>query len=155
MATMTHIKIIRTNASHPAFRQMVSLLDKELAITDGDEHDYYHQYNQIDDIRYAIVAALENEPVGIGAIKPLSEGVMEVKRMFVLEQHRGFGVAANLLQALEAWALELGTGTLVLETGKRQPAAIALYEKCGYTRIPNYGQYAQMDNSVCFNKVLS
>ncbi len=152
---MADIQIIRTNATHDAFREMVSLLDKELAITDGDEHDYYHQYNQIDSIRFAVVAYLQQEPIGIGAIKPMADGVMEVKRMYVMPQQRGFGVAAHILQALEVWAAALGAHSVVLETGKRQPSAIALYEKCGYTRMPNYGQYAQMENSVCFKKSLA
>jgi hypothetical protein len=42
----------------------------------------------------------------------------------------------------------------VLETGKRQPDAVALYKKCGYKQIPNYGQYIGMENSVCFEKWL-
>jgi putative acetyltransferase len=53
---------------------------------------------------------------------------------------------------LETWASELSFEKCILETGKRQPEAIRLYEKNGYKRIPNYGQYAQIENSVCFEK---
>jgi putative acetyltransferase len=59
-----------------------------------------------------------------------------------------------VLSELESWAAELGYPKCVLETGKRQPEAIALYEKQGYQRIPNYGQYIGVENSVCFEKVL-
>jgi putative acetyltransferase len=59
-----------------------------------------------------------------------------------------------VLAELEAWAAELGYPKCVLETGKRQPEAIALYEKQGYQRISNYGQYIGVENSVCFEKVL-
>jgi len=80
---------------------------------------------------------------------------MEVKRMFVLPEFRGKGIATKILVELENWAKELLYNKCVLETGKRQPDAIALYEKNGYLKIPNYGQYANMENSVCFEKVIN
>ena len=75
--------------------------------------------------------------------------------MFVLPEFRNKGLASMVLSALENWAKELGYQTCVLETGKKQPEAIALYEKAGYRQIPNYGQYAGIENSVCFEKKLS
>ena len=60
-----------------------------------------------------------------------------------------------ILTELEAWAAELSYSKCILETGKRQPEAIALYLKQGYVNIPNYGQYAGVDNSVCFEKIIS
>jgi GNAT superfamily N-acetyltransferase len=77
---------------------------------------------------------------------------MEVKRMFTLPECRGKGVATKVLDELEKWATELGYKKCILETGKRQPEAIALYKKNGYKRISNYGQYVAMENSVCFEK---
>ena len=74
--------------------------------------------------------------------------------MYVLTTQRGKGIASQLLQTLETWAKELGNTRCVLETGIRQPEAIALYEKNGYRRIPNYGQYKGIKNSVCFEKLL-
>ncbi len=53
------------------------------------------------------------------------------------------------------WASELGYTSCVLETGKRQPEAIALYTKNGYKIIPNYEQYEGVENSVCFRKIIS
>lgn len=148
------LRIIRTDASHKDFISLVKLLDAELAVTDGDEHAFYHQYNHITHIKHALVAHVSDELAGIGAIKKFDDDSMEVKRMYVLEPMRGKGLAVKILQALEAWAVELGAKYTILETGKRQPSAIALYEKCGYQRIENYGQYAGMDNSVCFRKEL-
>jgi GNAT superfamily N-acetyltransferase len=80
---------------------------------------------------------------------------MEVKRMYVLPNNRGKGIATTLLWELEKWALELGYMKCVLETGKRQPEAISLYEKSGYQRIPNYGQYKGVENSICFEKIVT
>lgn len=80
---------------------------------------------------------------------------MEVKRMYVLENRRGEGIASVILKALEDWAAELNYAKCVLETGKRQPEAIELYKKNGYQIVPNFGQYKNVENSVCFEKVLN
>ena len=143
----------RTNSDDKDFQTLVSALDKELAVRDGDEHSFYAQYNKIAAIKHAVVAYDSYEPVGCGAIKKFSDDAMEVKRMYVPVDKRGKGIAAIVLKELESWAKEMGYIKCVLETGKRQPEAIALYTKCGYQIIPNYGQYIGMDNSVCFEKI--
>jgi putative acetyltransferase len=74
--------------------------------------------------------------------------------MFVQPTHRQQGVARAVLQELEQWASELGYARCVLETGKRQPEAIALYQRSGYAFTPNYGQYVGVENSVCLQKAL-
>ena len=74
--------------------------------------------------------------------------------MFFLAARRGRGVAGSILAELEKWAFELGYSSCRLETGKRQPEAIALYMRKGYQIIPNYGQYAEVENSICFEKKL-
>jgi GNAT superfamily N-acetyltransferase len=91
-------------------------------------------------------------PVGCGAVKKLTSDTMEVKRMFTLPEHRKKGVAREVLTELEKWTRELGYKKCILETGKRQPDAIWLYQKNGYKAIPNYGKYVEMENSVCFEK---
>lgn len=147
--------LVRTNSDHPDFIHLVQFLDAELAIRDGDEHAFYAQYNKIDTIKYVVVAFDDTVPVGCGAIKEFSPDTMEVKRMYTLPQHRGKGIASAMLTELEHWASELHFRKCILETGLRQPEAIALYEKNGYHLIPNYGQYAGMENSVCFEKMLN
>ena len=146
------VKIIRTNSENEDFRELVKLLDKELAERDGDAHPFYAQYNKIDKIKYAVVAYLGNFPVGCGAIKDYSEKTVEVKRMYVLTANRSQGIGAIVLRELEKWAEELNFSELILETGKAQPEAIRLYSKSGYSIIPNYGQYEGIDNSVCMKK---
>lgn len=96
-----------------------------------------------------------DEPVGCGAFKEFEAGSAEIKRMFVQPAHRQWGVARAVLTELEAWAAELGYASCVLETGKRQPEAIALYQRSGYAFTPNYGQYIGVDNSVCLRKRLT
>ena len=149
------LKIERTTSADSHFQQLVHLLDAELAIRDGDEHDFYHQFNKIDMIRHAVVAYEAELPVGCGALKRFDDSAMEVKRMFVKEDQRGKGIAADMLNELETWAIELGYAACILETGKKQPEAIALYKKAGYQIMPNYGQYQGVANSVCMRKQLS
>ncbi len=152
---MPDISLRRTDAAHPEFRQLVQLLDAHLAITDEDEHDFYHQYNGLDDIKYVVLAQKDDIIVACGAVKHYDERTMEVKRMFTLPDYRGQGIAVEVLNALEAWSLELGYKRCLLETGVRQPYAIRLYEKQGYLRMPeNYGQYQGVSNSVCMEKHL-
>ena len=144
----------RTNSDDPDFQALVVLLDRDLAIRDGDEHDFYHQFNKITMIRHAVVSYINDTPVACGAFKEYESGTVEIKRMFTLPEHRGKKVAAEVLTALEHWAAELHYASCILETGKKQPEAIRLYERSGYTLIPNYGQYANVENSVCMKKEL-
>jgi GNAT superfamily N-acetyltransferase len=142
----------RTDSSDPNFIELVRHLDADLAERDGEDHSFYAQFNKIDKIKYAVVAYEDGRPVGCGAIKEYSPDAMEVKRMFTSPESRGRGVASSILSELERWAAELSYQKCILETGKRQPEAIALYKKSGYQVIPNYGQYADVEDSVCFEK---
>jgi putative acetyltransferase len=137
------------------FTTLVKLLDADLAIRDGDDHAFYAQFNKTAALGHTLVAYHNDQPVGCGALKAFGETAMEVKRMYTLPQYRGRGIASAVLAALEAWAAELGCEKCVLETGQNQPEAIAMYQKQGYQRIPNYGQYAGVENSVCFEKKLA
>jgi GNAT superfamily N-acetyltransferase len=149
------VTIVRTNSANKDFISLVRLLDADLATRDGAEHSFYSKFNKIDAIRHVVVAYRDNEPVGCGALKQLDAEGMEVKRMFVLPSHRGKAIASLMLEALESWAREMKFSKCILETGRRQPEAIALYEKNGYKVIPNYGHYAGIENSICFAKILS
>jgi putative acetyltransferase len=148
-------RLVRTTSDHPDFRALVALLDHYLAAIDGAEHAFYAQLNKIDRIRHVVLAYLADEPVGCGAFREFGPGVVEVKRMYVQPAQRGQGVAAAVLTELESWARELGYTGTVLETGLKQSAAIRLYERSGYGRTPNYGQYLNVENSVCMSKVLA
>jgi putative acetyltransferase len=149
------ITFIKTDSNHQDFQALVKALDADLAIRDGADHAFYAQFNKTHMIKHAIVAYENEIPVGCGAIKEFSTDTMEVKRMYVLPAVRGKGIATQILQQLENWAAELGYQKCVLETGQNQPEAIRLYTKSGYQRIPNYGQYKDIANSVCFEKIVA
>lgn len=144
----------QTNSSNPDFRDLVIQLDKDLAIRDGEEHSFYHQFNAITHLNHVIVASLNGEAAGCGAFKEYAPGTVEIKRMFVSAEHRGKGIALLVLKNLEQWAASLNYKTCILETGKKQPEAISLYLKAGYLIIPNYGQYKDAQNSICMLKTI-
>ena len=148
------LKIERTDAKNPTFKKLVNDLDKYLAVTDGDAHAFYNQFNKLDDIKYTLILYCNEEPIGCGAIKQYDIQNYEVKRMYIAEPHRGNGYAGELLQDLEDWTKDLGGKKCILETGVRQSGAIRLYKKAGYKRIGNYGQYTGVEDSVCFEKSL-
>ena len=148
------IEIIRTDSNNKAFVSLVKELDAYLKITDGDEHAFYNQYNGIDVLKHVVIAYYNEQPVGCGAFKEFDHRSVEIKRMFTALEYRGNGIAAEILNALEIWALELHYKCCVLETGKRQTEAVAFYKKKNYSLIANYGQYVGMDNSLCFEKKL-
>jgi GNAT superfamily N-acetyltransferase len=145
----------RTNSLDADFITLVDLLDADLKVRDGDEdHEFYHQFNAITNIKHCIVIHEADHAIGCGGLKAFDETTMEVKRMYVLPDRRGKGIAAKILSNLETWAKELGFSKCILETGHNQPEALALYKKCGYQIIENYGQYKGVENSVCFEKIL-
>jgi GNAT superfamily N-acetyltransferase len=149
------MKLERTNSEAINFINLVKLLDADLAERDGEEHDFYAQFNKIALIKHAVVVYENDQPIACGGIKEIEPQVMEVKRMYTLPEFRGRGFASKILGELEAWALELSYRKCVLETGKKQPEAINLYKKNGYSLISNYGQYAGVENSLCFEKQLT
>jgi ribosomal protein S18 acetylase RimI-like enzyme len=101
-----------------------------------------------------LVAYRAGAPVGCGAFRPLQPWTAEVQRIFVAGPARRQGVAAAVLAELERRAQAMGYRMLQLETGARQAAAIALYERCGFRRVAPFGVYAGDPMSVCFEKRL-
>lgn len=148
------LQLIKTNAKDKDFVALIKLLDISLKVSDGDEHDFYNQFNGVDLIRYAVVAYWNDIPVGCGAIKEFDIETVEIKRMYTDTNYRGRKIATQILTNLEEWAKGLGYKRCILETGKKQPDAIRLYHKNKYQVIKNYGQYAGVKNSVCFEKRL-
>lgn len=148
------LKIIRTTFKNSDFINLVQALDAYLKKTDGEEHDFYNQFNTIDVLKGVVLVYLDEKPVGCGAIKKFDDFSVEVKRMFVSLEKRGNGIAQEILLELQKWTKELGYKKCVLETGIRQTEAVKFYQKNGFQRIENYGQYKGKENSICFEKTL-
>lgn len=105
-----------------------------------------------------VVARIDGIPSGCGAYKPavLDDGssAAELKRIFVKKDKRRLGIAQRILSELEDAARKDGYKTMVLETGDRQPEAVALYIKAGYEQFPPFGRYASQPWSRCYKKSL-
>ncbi|MGA8852869.1 MAG: GNAT family N-acetyltransferase [Christiangramia sp.] len=147
-------RIKRTNSENRDFIKLVKELDAYLAICDGDEHDFYDQFNKLDAIKNVIVLYENHVPVGCGAFKKYDRGIAEVKRMYVNASFRNKGYASEILRSLEEWAIESGFSKLILETGVRQFEAVNFYRRNGYHPIEKYPPYENMKNSLCFEKIL-
>ena len=149
------IQIIRTSPENLDFVTLIEELDKDIKKRDGAEHSFYAQFNKTDSIKHAIVVYEDQRAIGCGAFKVYKEEVAEIKRMFVNPEDRGKGIASKILKELESWAREENFKSCILETGQKYPEAIALYKKNGFVITSNYGQYEGMEDSVCFQKMIS
>ncbi len=99
-----------------------------------------------------LVARRDGNAVGCGALVPMDEYSVEVKRMFVAKEERGLGIATMILEELERLAREFDYDAMRLETGVKQPESIALYGKAGFYRIPNFPPFENDPSAVCFEK---
>lgn len=147
--------IIRTDANHPEFIKLVSQLDAILRELDGVEHVFYAQFNKIDTLEHVVLLYIDQLAVGCGALKSIQSILWKSNVCMYFQNIGHLGIATKILSELESWMLSLGNTTSILETGIRQKDAIALYQKNHYIRIPSYGQYKNVENSVCFSKILT
>lgn len=144
----------RTDSANPDFQHLVKLLDKHLALQNGEDHSFFNQFNKIDTIKDCIVIYIENIPAACGAFKEFSNDTVEIKRMYTDPQFRKKGLGTAVVKELENWAKELDFKKAVLETSAEFNNAISVYEKSGFYRIPNYGQYIGVEQSVCYEKII-
>jgi ribosomal protein S18 acetylase RimI-like enzyme len=101
-----------------------------------------------------LVAFAGGEPVGSVGLRRHDDGAVEIKRLYVRAAHRRRGHARALLAAVEERARALGYRRVVLETGSRQPEAVALYLASGYERAEPFGHYADSGTSIHLAKDL-
>ncbi|MDR5590243.1 GNAT family N-acetyltransferase [Christiangramia sp. SM2212] len=149
------IKLIRTNASNSDFIELVKKLDDYLAVCDGDEHEFYDQFNKLDSLNHVVILYHKDQAVGCGAFKKKNARVAEIKRMYIDEGYRNNGYACIILKELETWAKELNYLNCILETGLRMTEAVKFYKKNNYRVIPNYPPFENIENSICFEKALN
>lgn len=146
--------IKRTNSEDPDFKKLTQQLDEELCRIYNTQQADYEEYNRITDLYTVIVAYRDALPVGCGCFKKFGENTIELKRMFIVPAFRGLGLGSSIVRELESWGSELRYKYAVLETGKKQPEAIAMYQKLGYLITDNFEQYAAQQHSVCMKKEL-
>ncbi|HSY07504.1 MAG TPA: GNAT family N-acetyltransferase [Steroidobacteraceae bacterium] len=101
-----------------------------------------------------LVGYVDAQSVACGAIRCIDAQAAEIKRMYVIPAARGRGFSKLMLAALEEHARQLGMRRLVLETGPRQLAALALYRHAGFASVPRFGEYVKSELSLCMGRDL-
>lgn len=129
------IEIVRTSSENQDFIALVAKLDADLAVRDGDDHAFYHQFNNIDVIKHAIVLYENQEPVGCGAIKEFDSKSMEIKRMYTTPKNRGKGFATRILSELEKWTEELFLKDVFWKLGKDNQKLLNYTPKMGIIKL--------------------
>ncbi len=139
-------------------RALIGALNTELSAIypEAGANHFHLGRDQVLAGRGAFLVAWEGAAaVGCGALRLIDEETGELKRMYVAPEARGRGIGRRLVAALEREARGLGVRRLVLETGTRQAAALALYRALGFQPIPLYGEYLQSpQTSICLGKDL-
>jgi putative acetyltransferase len=141
-------------------QQLIRRLNAELEARYPEEGANFFRLDvdEVSEGRGAFVVAYMAElPVGCGAVRMIEPGVAEIKRMYVEPSARGRGIGRQILDTLEAHSRKLGARRLVLETGPRQPEALTLYRRAGFTGIPLFGEAVDSPHpelSVCMAKDL-
>ena len=146
------IKLIRTTGNNPDYVELTRQLDEELHGIYGELQCKYDVFNRVYDIDTVLIAYDDDNPIGCGCFKRYDDKTAEIKRMFVQLEFRNRKIAGLMLQELESWSIERGYSKFILETGSNQPQAVALYKRCGYRIIENFGQYEGDSNSICMFK---
>ena len=148
---MSDLVCVRCDGNNKDFIENCRLLDMDLDRRVGRviERDKYAQFNMLDKINEAIVIYRDDKPVAAGAIRFYDEKTVELKRVFVRPEQQGRGIGTLLVSRLIEWARELGYEKMILETGELLSESCHVYEKLGFVKIPNYGAYADMPESLC------
>ena len=137
------------------FIRLTEELDKELHKMYGADQARYDALNALDGIENAVVAYLDQAPVGCGGFKEYAPGVAELKRVFVQPGCRRRGISRQIVQMLHFMAKSLGYRKMILSTGNLQQDAMALYESMGYHPIDGYGEYRGDKIARCYEIELS
>jgi putative acetyltransferase len=148
------LELVRCTTATPDFKRLVGELDAELDHRYGEVQALYAPHNAVEAIETAVLVREGGRAIACGCFKPHGADAVELKRVYVVADRRGQGVAGQVVRALEAWARELGYASAVLETGTLQPEAVALYTRCGYARTPCFGPYVGLPASICMGKAL-
>ncbi|MFJ8363100.1 GNAT family N-acetyltransferase [Streptomyces sp. NPDC093984] len=158
------MNIRRASFDHPDAVKLNDLVQAEYHVRYGDGGDATY----LDPAMFVPPAGLyliaydeQDRPVATGGWRSqeknhegYEDGDAELKRMFVIEEMRGRGLARRILAALEEDARAAGRTRMVLETGTKQPEAVALYTSSGYEPCAKFGYYRFHEESLCFAKAL-
>jgi putative acetyltransferase len=156
MITNRQIRIIRQTAWSPEAQQMLDELWNEI-----QARYHFQSPNMIDFTEFVAprsafwLAFLGNTPVGSVGVKPFDDTCCELDAMYVKSEHRGKGIATNLMSSVEAFMRETGFKTIKLRTGQPQPEALSFYKKMGFHPIKPFGKWKNDPTALCFEKQIN
>jgi len=142
--------------NHPAVVDLLYALDEEIKARHSEPvEDFVLKLDSKDVVPghgAIVVAWADKRAIGCGAVRLIDTGTAELKRMYIVPEHRQKGLAGAILRFLEDRARSLGATRVVLETVTDPPAAVALYRAAGYDEIPKFGPYVDSEISFCMGK---
>ncbi|MEP7092837.1 MAG: GNAT family N-acetyltransferase [Flavobacterium sp.] len=147
-----NIKVEKTTSENPDFIFLIKTFDAYLWDRYPELKKDYWGNNLIEFNANVFIVYLDEKPVACGCFKKYNKESAELKRMFVLPEARGFGLAQLVIKELEAEVKNQGFEFLILETLHKQIEAINLYQKAGFAIVNNYEPYVGLSNSVCMSK---
>ena len=136
------------------FEDLSNEFNREFMEKFGKAQEKYQKYNLLDNIKDVIICYIDDKPIGCVSIRFYYNDVYELKRMFIKSKYRGLGISKIMLAMIENRAKEKGINKIILETGAHLEQAVQLYKKSGYQKIVNYGDYANIPESICMEKIL-
>lgn len=141
----------QTSPDDPLAQPLLAALSAELQrITGNDGTASFDSQDTEGERAVFLMALTDGEPVGCGGLRPVTETICEIKRMYA--KYPGQGIGATILKALERYAAEFGYTTIWLETRKINETAVQFYLRQGYQIRANYGKYVNRNDAVCFEK---
>ncbi|MFB3389084.1 GNAT family N-acetyltransferase [Flavobacterium sp. LAR06] len=147
------ISIIVTNPNDEKVLAIIEELSANLYLRFGSDGKNSFSDWEYNNSKYVFaVAKIDNKIVGCGAIRPISENIGEVKRMY--SKYPGKKIGQTVLAFLENKAKKIGYTDLILETRVKNQEATQFYKKQDYNVIPNYGKYTDRPEAICFGKSL-
>lgn len=143
------MQLVLRPSAHPDVTRLVERLqDEYVAIYGGRDETHVRPEEFEPPLGELVVGYVDSLPVAMGGWRPSGNARAELKRMFVVPEHRGQGLARSVLRRIEEGAAAAGRRRLVLETGTRQPTAVALYRSAGYEPVDPFGHYADEPGSI-------
>jgi len=146
------INVVKTTSEHLDFIFLIAAFDAFLWYRYPELKKEYWGNNLIEFNPNVFIIYLDEKPASCGCFKKYNATAAELKRMFVLPEARGLGLAQLLITELEKEAKKQHFDILVLETLYKQIEAIGLYQKMGFEIVENYEPYIGLTNSICMSK---
>jgi GNAT superfamily N-acetyltransferase len=141
---------------HPDAVALIEELQQEYVIRyGGTDGTRVHPSEFAPPLGLFLIGYRAGVPVVCGGWRAHEDGVVEIKRMYVAPSARGSGLARAMLAELELTAKQAGNRQIVLETGRKQPEALALYRSSGFVEVPRFGFYADAELAVHLGKSLA